>query len=339
MAEIIGNENRTAAQIAKARTCLDKILASPCFVQSERQQRFLKFIVTETLAGHIDRLKGFTIAVEVFDRDVSFDPAIDAIVRVEAARLRAKLREYYEREGRTDPVRFELPKGAYVIHMEWRAPETTLTLQAPPDAHAKEVGDAMSTPLRPVEDRPSLAVLPFVNMSSNPEQEYFADGITDGLIMELSRLPGLFVISRHSSFVYKGVSQRAEEIGAALGVRYLLEGSVQRAAERVRITVQLIDTASGAHLWAERYDRELKDIFAVQDYVTQRIVNVLQVKFAAAEQERIGHTGTVNVEAHDCLLRGLECFWLFTPDSTREASVQLKWSLRGGPQERLCFGR
>jgi adenylate cyclase len=323
MTESIGNPNRTNAEIVKARTCLERILASPCFVQSQRQQRFLKFIVTETLAGHPDRLKGYTIAVEVFDRDVSFDPAIDAIVRVEAARLRAKLREYYDREGRTDPVRFELPKGTYAIRMEWRAPESTLSPQESPDARAKTVERAISTRLRPIEDRPSLAVLPFANMSSNPEQEYFADGITDGLIMELSRLPSLFVISRHSSFVYKGVSKRAEEIGAALGIRYLLEGSVQRAAERVRITVQLIDAASGAHLWAERYDRELKDIFAVQDDVTQRIVTVLQVKFAATEQERIGHAGTVNVEAHDCLLRGLERFWLFTRESTSEASVHV----------------
>ncbi len=323
MAASIGHQDRTDAEIVKARSCLDRILASPCFVQSERQQRFLKFIVTETLAGRTDRLKGYTIAVEVFDRDVSFDPAIDAIVRVEAARLRAKLREYYDREGRTDPVRFELPKGAYVIRMEWRAPETTLSLQESPDARAKTVGHAMSTRLRPIEDRPSLAVLPFANMSSIPDQEYFADGITDGLIAELSRLPGLFVISRHSSFVYKGVSKRAEEIGAELGIRYLLEGSVQRAAERVRITVQLIDAASGAHLWAERYDRELKDIFALQDDVTQRIVNVLQVKFAAAEQERIGHGGTLNVEAHDCLLRGLERFWIFTPESSREAAVHV----------------
>jgi TolB-like protein len=292
-------------------------------VQSVRQQRFLRFIVTETLAGHTDRLKGYTIALEVFDRDVSFDPAIDAIVRVEAARLRAKLREYYACEGRTDSVRFELPKGAYAIRMEWRPPKTTLSLQESADTRATTVGETMPTGLRPIEDRPSLVVLPFANMSSDSEQEYFADGITDGLITELARLPGLFVISRHSSFVYKGVSKRAEEIGAELGVRYLLEGSVHRAAERVRITVQLIDAATGAHLWAERYDRELKDVFALQDDVTERIVNVLQVKFAAAEHERIGHGGTANVEAHDCLLRGLERFWIFTPESTKEASVQL----------------
>ena len=323
MAQSVGNQNRADAEIAKARICLNRILASPCFVQSERQRRFLKFIVTETLAGHTDRIKGYTIAVEVFDRDVSFDPAIDAIVRVEAARLRAKLREYYEREGATDPVRFELPKGAYVIRMQWRGQETTPSPQKSPDSRTHIVGHAVSTGLRPIEDRPSLVVLPFANMSSDSEQEYFADGITDGLITELSRLPALFVISRHSSFVYKGVSKRAEEIGAELGIRYLLEGSVHRAAERVRITAQLIDAASGAHLWAERYDRELKDIFAVQDDVTQRIVNVLQVKFAATEREGVGRGGTVNLEAHDCLLRGLERFWKFTPESTREARVQL----------------
>jgi adenylate cyclase len=292
-------------------------------VQSDRQQRFLKFIVTEALAGRTDRLKGYTIAIEVFDRDVNFDPAVDAIVRVEAARLRAKLREYYDREGRADPVRFELPKGAYAIRVEWQAPAPTASLEEPPEVRAKGVRDANSSHLRPIEDRPSLAVLPFANMSNVPEQEYFADGITDGLITDLSRLPGLFVISRHSSFVYKGVSKRAEEIGTELGIRYLLEGSVQRAADRVRITVQLIDTASGAHLWAERYDRNLEDIFAVQDDVTQRIVNVLQVKLAAGEQEHIGHGSNVNLEAHDYLLRGLEGFWVFTPDSTSEASVHV----------------
>jgi len=331
MAAILGSENRTDAQIAKARACLDRILGSPCFVQSERQQRFLKYIVTESLAGHTDRLKGYAIAVEVFDRDASFDPAIDAIVRVEAARLRAKLREYYDREGRTDPVRFQLPKGAYAIHIEWHVAGTAPFPQAPAGARAEIVGETISPRPRPIEDRPSLAVLPFANISSDSEQAYFADGITDGLIAELSRLPGLFVISRHSSFVYKGVSKRAEEIGAALGVRYLLEGSVQRAAERVRITVQLIDAVSGAHLWAERYDRELKDVFALQDDVTQRIVTVLQVKFAATRQDRVGHAGTLNVEAHDCLLRGLERFWLYTPESSNEAVLHVACAVELDP--------
>lgn len=318
-------ENRTEMEVAKARTCLDKILASPCFVQSERLQRFLRFIVTETMAGHTDRLKGYAIGVEVFDRDETFDPGIDAIVRVEAVRLRAKLREYYELEGRSDPLRFDLPKGSYAIRMEWRALEPSPSTSPPRESRGALVetaGDAIPARLRPIEDRPSLVVLPFTNMSADPEQEYFVDGITDGLITELSCLPGLFVISRHSSFVYKGVSKRAEEIGAELGVRYLVEGGVQRSGDRVRITAQLIDTTSGAYVWAERYDRELKDIFAVQDDVTRRIVAVLQVKLAGVERDRLGHGGTANIEAHDSLLRGLEGFWVFTPETVEQARAQ-----------------
>ncbi|MGQ0657768.1 MAG: tetratricopeptide repeat protein, partial [Chromatiales bacterium] len=161
---------------------------------------------------------------------------------------------------------------------------------------------------------------------------YFADGITDGLITELSRLSELFVISRHSSFVYKGLSKRAEEIGTELGVRYLLEGSVQRSGERVRITTQLVDTTSDAYLWAERYDRELKDIFAVQDDVTRRIVAVLQVKLSGTEQERIGHEGTVSIEAHDALLRGLERFWVYTPASVEEARALLAKAIELDPR-------
>ena len=270
----------TAAELARARGCLDRVLASSYFAQSDRQYRFLKFIVTETLAGRIERLKGYAIAVKVFDRDATFDPAVDAIVRVEAGRLRAKLREYYDREGRTDPVRFELPKGAYVIRIERQEPAAPASAKEFHPLRVKAARNGASAQLRSARDRPSLAVLPFANMSSHSEQEHFVDGITDGLITELSRLPNLFVTSRHSSFVYKRVSKRAEQIGDELGIRYLLEGSVQRAAERVRITVQLIDAASGAHLWAERYDRQLEDIFAVQDDVIQRIVDVLQMRFS-----------------------------------------------------------
>src|SRR6185312_17234253 len=213
--------------------CVEKILLSAPFAQSGRLQRFLKFVVTETLAGHADRLKGYTIGVEVFDRDPSFDSAIDAIVRVEAARLRAKLREYYEQEGREDPVRIELPKGRYAVQVEVRRPGP---MSAPATLVARESEVASPTvalhPL-PVESKPSLAVLPFTNLSSDAEQGYFADGVTDSLITELSRLPDLFVISRHSSFIYRNMNKRVEEIGRELGVKYLVEGSVRRAGNKV----------------------------------------------------------------------------------------------------------
>jgi adenylate cyclase len=171
----------------------------------------------------------------------------------------------------------------------------------------------------PVEDKPSLAVLPFSNLSSDAEQGYFADGVTDSLITELSRLPGLFVISRHSSFTYRNMSKRVEEIGAELGVKYLVEGSVRRAGNKVRITTQLIDAASGRHIWAERFDRELQDIFAVEDDVVRRILAVLQVKLTGPGTLRTGHEGTRSLEAHDCLLRGLERLWLSTQECVERA--------------------
>lgn len=311
----------TKAQSIDVNDCLARILSSPIFVQAERQQRFLRYVVAETLAGHADRLKGYTIGVEVFDREQSFDPTIDAIVRVEAARLRAKLREYYDGEGRNDPVRLELPKGKYAIHMEWRG-------EAPPQA----ASPAASTRPQAIMDKPSLAILPFTNMSSDPEQEYFADGFTDCLITEISRLSGLFVISRHSSFIYKKTAKRAEEIGLELGVRYLLEGSVQRSGEWVRITAQLIDAASGAHVWADHYDRQLKDIFAIQDDVTRCIAAILQVKLTPAAAEGHNYGGTGSLEAHDALLRGLECLWTYGQEPVEQAQKHFEHAVALDPR-------
>lgn len=317
----------TEANIAKANACLDKLLATPIFAQAERQQRFLRYIVSETLAGRADKLKGYAIGVEVFDREQSFDPMIDSIVRVEAARLRAKLREYYDGAGRADPLWFELPKGNYAVRILWQETDAAVSGGA---SAAPDPGISGLRP-RPIEDRPSLAVLPFINMSSNPEQEYFADGFTDCLITEVSRLSGLFVISRQSSFIYKGMVKRAEDIGLELGVKYLLEGSVQRSGECVRITAQLIDAVSGAHVWAERYDRELKDIFALQDDVTRQIATVLRVKLAGNEEARIGHGGTPIVAAHDALLHGLECFWPYTPESVEAARLHFTQAVELDP--------
>jgi TolB-like protein/Tfp pilus assembly protein PilF len=186
--------------------------------------------------------------------------------------------------------------------------------------------------LSETDDRPSLAVLPFANMSGEVEQDYFADGITDDLTTELSKLSRLLVISRHSAFVYKGVAKKAQEIAKELGVRYLLEGSVRRAGERVRIVTQLTDSTSGAHVWAERYDRDLRDIFAVQDDVTRRIVDTLQVKLSASESEDLGHEGTASIEAHDMLLRGVERHWLYAKDSIAEAQVFFRKAVELDPE-------
>ena len=152
----------------------------------------------------------------------------------------------------------------------------------------------------------SIAVLPFANMSGDAEQEYFADGISEDIITALSKLSQLFVIARNSSFTFKGRNVNVQEVGRNLGVRYVLEGSVRKSGNRVRITAQLIDATTGGHLWAERFDRDLTDIFAVQDDVTQQIVGALALNLTEGDQQRLATEHTDNLEAYDCFLRGRE---------------------------------
>ena len=154
-----------------------------------------------------------------------------------------------------------------------------------------------------VPEGPSIAVLPFANMSGDPEQAYFADGIAEDIITDLSKVGGLLVIAKNSSFAYRGKAIDLRTVGQELGVGHVLEGSVRRAGERVRITAQLIDTANGGHLWADRYDRELTDVFAVQDEVTLQIVSALEVRLSPAEQAAIASIGTTSMAAHDSFLR------------------------------------
>jgi TolB-like protein len=162
-------------------------------------------------------------------------------------------------------------------------------------------------------DKPSIAVLPFTNMSGDPEQEYFSDGITEDIITELSRFKNLFVIARNSSFHYKGQSPRVKDVGRELGVHYVVEGSVRKAGNRVRVTAQLIESESGSHLWAERYDRDLEDIFAVQDEVVREIAASVPGQLNVAAMERARRRPAESLSAYDCLLRGE---WLMFRDFT-----------------------
>jgi adenylate cyclase len=182
--------------------------------------------------------------------------------------------------------------------------------------------DGLATALRPpaVPDKPSIAVLPFANMSGDAEQEYFSDGISEDLITDLSKVSALFVIARNSSFTYKGKTAKVQEIGRELGVRFVLEGSIRKAGNRVRITAQLVDAASGGHLWADRFDRELTDIFATQDEVVQQIVGALAIKLTQGETQQRRRGGTRNVEAYECWLRARELLGR----ATRESVVQCK---------------
>jgi len=187
-------------------------------------------------------------------------------------------------------------------------------------------------PALALPDKPSIAVLPFQNMSGDPEQEYFADGIVEEIITALSRFKMLFVIARNSSFAYKGRAVDIKQVGRELGVRYVLEGSVRKAAGRVRITGQLIDAANGSHLWADRFEGDLNDVFALQDEVTSKVVSAIQPKLLQTEIELAARRRTGNLSAHDLFLRSLPHFYAVTREGMLQAQELLARALELDPR-------
>jgi len=175
------------------------------------------------------------------------------------------------------------------------------------------------TPPLPLPDKPSIAVLPFVNMSGDPEQEYFSDGITEEIITALSKTPKLFVIARNSTFTYKNKPTKVQKVGRELGVKYVLEGSVRKAGNKVRVTAQLVDAQTGHHLWAERYDRKMKDIFAIQDNITKNIITEVQVQLTTGEQARLRAKGTENLDAYLKYLKASEYLIQFNKEDSIRA--------------------
>ncbi len=186
------------------------------------------------------------------------------------------------------------------------------------------VKDAFELP-----DKPSIAVLPFDNMSGDPSQEYFSDGLTEEIINGLCKLPHLFVIARNSSFAYKGKSVNTRQIAQELGVKYILEGSVQKAGDRVRITAQLIDAATDCHMWSEHYDRDMSDIFALQDEITMQLISAMAINLTAGEQARLWTTDKPsNIEAYDKHTRGNNCLFRFTEKDNKQARIFLKEAIQ-----------
>ena len=302
--------------------CLDKILSSPSFIKSPRQKNLLRYLFINSIDNNSKRLKGYTLGVEIFGRDSNFDQGSDAIVRVEVGRLRAKLIEYYNSIGKSDPILIDLPKGGYLLHFSLR------------DFYKQPIpGSEVTQSLWPavIDNKPSMAVLPFLNLSAVQGQDYFVDGLADSLIFEISKLSGLFIISRQSSFAYRNTTKPAIEIAKELGVKYLLEGSVQRDENRLRVTVHLLEASSGGHLWSERYENDLQEIFPLQDKIVLSIVKALQIKLAGAEAELFGQEGTDSIGAHDALLRGIECHWKYSPKFIAEARKHFAKSVELDP--------
>ena len=229
----------------------------------------------------------------------------------------------YESLGETRLKGFDEPVRAFAVRQQTE--EST----AQPTSQRIEDSGTLELP-----DKPSIAVLPFTNMSGDPEQEYFSDGITEDIITELSRFPVLFVIARHSSFAFKGETIDIQEVGQKLGVQYIIEGSVRRAGTRVRITAQLIDVETGNHVWADRYDRTSEDIFEVQDEVTESIVSSLPGQLEKSISERSRRKRTESMTAYDCVLRGNQHFHRYSSNDLLEAPTPVPEGHRARPPVR-----
>lgn len=234
-------------------TELNALLLEPPLSNSERLKRFLRHIVEETVAGRADRLSGYTIALDVFDKDEDFDPALDSIVRVEASRLRTRLVQHYAETERETNVRIVLPKGTYVPAFEQRSkPET-----------------ASASPRPPARRRPSIAVLPFAALGRAEDDGFFADGLTEETIANLCKFKELFVFSRSTTSKLARDGADIRELRETLGADFVLEGSVRQSTQAVRVTAQLIDAETGGHIFAESLDRACtpEGVFEIQDEI------------------------------------------------------------------------
>ena len=254
--------------------------------------RFLRLAVERTLEGKADELKEYLIGVEVFDRPSSYDPRVDPIVRVEARRLRSKLKAYYAGDGNNDPVRIEFRTGSY-------APQIRM------------LGDG-SVASRP--DIHTIAVLPFANLSASAENDYFSDGLTEELIHALTRLRGMRVVAWNSAARLRGVEQDMQEVRRQLQVANVLTGSVRIAGPSLRVRAQLIDIATGVYLWSETFDRPMQDVFAIQEEIARNIVRTLRLQLSSGAEAALLARPHTSVSSYDYYLKGRYHLHRRTPD-------------------------
>ena len=276
---------------------------------------------------------GINVGDIIVDGDDIFGDGVNVAARIEAL---AEPGEIYISRAAADQVRGKVP-----MQIERRGERTLKNIADPvevfrirgegPTAPAAAADESAPAPRPPVPDKPSIAVLAFNNMSGDAEQAYFSDGISEDIITDLSKVSGLHVIARNSSFVYKNGAVSIPQVARELGVRYVLEGSVRRAGNRVRVTAQLIDSTTGGHVWADRFDRDLTDIFAVQDELTREIVGALKLNLAEGEKQRLTSEPTNNIEAYDWFLRGREQWWRATKESNIQAQEMLQRAIKLDP--------
>ena len=285
---------------------LERIFADSAFATAEKMKRFLRFIVQETLAGRGDALNEALVGIELYSRDGTFDPRQDSIVRVEAGRLRAKLREFYESRGGGAGIRIDIPKGSY----------------KPTFTHLKETGAKKSAAVYVQKRSPAstIAVLPFADMSPQRDHEYFGDGLAEELMFALSRLHNLRVVSQTSVFAFKGKGMDVREIGRQLDVEYIMEGSVRKAEQQLRVAVRLSEVGTGFQIWSEVFERTLKDIFEVQQQISKAVAGALRIAVLGEEEDLPGCSSTKNLSAFNHYLVG-RSYWNKQTEAALQAAI------------------
>jgi adenylate cyclase len=313
------------------RSQLERILQRAEFKASDKQRKFLSFVVDEALAGRSSQLKGYTIAVSVYGRPEGFDPQVDPIVRVEAGRLRRALDRYYLTAGKNDRVRIDIPKGSYV-------PAFSTVQEAPTGdkTRSSESENKFST------TEPSIAVMPLRNLTGDFEQDYFVDGLTEELTAEITRYQDFHVIASQSTLPFKGKNVDPREVGRDLGVQFLLKGSLRRDSKTVKVTIQLLDTSTAEQIWGESYKRDqtAADLIAVQEEIAHQVIGVVSdhyglIKRRLSKESR--KKAPTNMKAYDAILRFYQYETELTPAAFQKALTALEQAIEIDPEYGLAW--
>jgi TolB-like protein/thioredoxin-like negative regulator of GroEL len=337
-------EEFSPERLGLLRDHLKDVFASKAFAGSKRAQDFLQLIVEHAVAGRLDSLRERMIGAEMFGRRIDYDTANDAVVRVKATEVRRKLAQYYQESTKPPLVRIELPSGSYVPKFHWEVlpePHPGDDLPAPAEAPAMDapgetfrqrrvVAGTLAAlaliaaigylgfkiwPRRPPPEieRHAIAVLPLQNLSGDPRQDYFADSLTEELIADLGQVSASRAISRTSVMTYKGTKKTLPQIARELGVDTVVEGSVLRQGNQVRITAQLIDARTDHHLWARSYVRDLNDVLTLQAEVARTIADQVRIAVTPEERARLARPRTVDPEAQELYLQGMQALGTGNP--------------------------
>jgi adenylate cyclase len=316
---------------AAIRDQLDRILQNDDFRASDKQRKFLSFVVDETLEDRASQIKGYTIAVTVYGRTQSFDPQVDPIVRVEAGRLRRAMEHYYLTTGKNDPVRIKIPKGSYI--------PTFHTVQIPSSGAQTHTPERES---RALTTGPSVAVMPLINLTSDKEQAYFTDGLTEELTAELARYQDFQVIASQSTMRFKGQNFNPKEVGRDLGVRFLLTGSVRKDLKTVKVAIRLLDTSTAEQIWGASYKRDQTpaDLIGVQEEIAYRVIGTIADQYGFIKRRLSRESrkkAPADLKAYDAILRFYHYETKLTPEAFGKALAALEQAIEIDPEYGLAW--